>query len=651
MKTVIRALVIGVLFYLTPATYAKELPFELFAKHSQFRQLVISPTGEYLAASFLKDNGVPTVAVFDLSSMKLLSSLNFERKEQPGNITWLNDNRIGMVLLLQYGTLDFPVNLGDYFSMDVDGSKKANLWGFRNKGGTAINPTLSGMEILHLLPGDPKHILVAEHIASRKQQTYSKAYKLNVYTGKTQKVASSPIKGGSFLADRNANIRFVSGIDPDENNRLKIYYREHTSDAWTLSKSYDVRNGKFVPIAFTEDGQQVYAMGDLENSVLGLLKLDLKSGEFESIYRHDRVDPDDVIFSENHEVVGLRISPDYSYNKIISDHPMGKLLKSIQAAFPNQTTDITSMTKDQSKLIVRVSSDKNPGKYYLFDIKIGSMKFVASARPWIDEKAMASVSPFSLVARDGTNMYGYLTLPKGGTKDLPLVVYPHGGPHGVRDHWRFDSDAQLLANRGYAVLQLNFRGSGGYGREFMYAGYGKWGAEMQDDITDATRWAIQQGIADKDRICIYGASYGGYASLMAVTKEPDLYQCAVGYVGVYSLPMMFEKGDIPNKQTGINFLKEALGEDEDLLLKRSPAYNVDKIKAALFLVHGGKDPRVPIEQAELLKDALDKKGHPYEWMVKEKEAHGFYDVENRTELYERLVSFLDKHIGKKAHAQ
>jgi len=630
----------------TPSVFSKALSFELFAKHSQFKQLVISPTGEYLAASFLKDDGVPTVAIFDLSSMKLLSSLSFERKEQPGDITWLNDKRIGMVLLLQYGMLDFPVNLGDYFAMNVDGSKKANLWGFRNKGGSSINPTVSGMEILHLLPDDSKHILVAEHIATRKQQAYNKAYKLNVYTGKTRKVASSPIKGGMFLADQDANIRYVSGIDSEENNRLKIYYRERGGDDWTLSKSYDVKEGKFVPIAFAAGGEQVYALGDLENSVLGLLKLDLKSGDYETVYRHDRVDPDDVIFAGNNEVVGLKVSPDYSYNKLVGEHPMGKLLKGIQAAFPNQTTDITSMTKDQSRMIVKASSDKNPGKYYLFDLKKGSMKFVASARPWIDEKAMASVTPFSLVARDGKQMYGYLTLPKGQTKNLPLVVYPHGGPHGVRDRWGFDSDAQLLASRGYAVLQLNFRGSGGYGREFMYAGYGKWGAEMQDDITDATLWAIQQGIADEKRICIYGASYGGYASLMAVTKEPDLYQCAVGYVGVYSLPMMFEKGDIPNKQAGINFLKEAVGEDQDLLLERSPAYNVDKIKAALFLVHGARDPRVPIEQAELLREALDKKGHPYEWMVKDKEAHGFYDVENRAELYERLVGFLDKHIGK-----
>lgn len=227
-----------------------------------------------------------------------------------------------------------------------------------------------------------------------------------------------------------------------------------------------------------------------------------------------------------------------------------------------------------------------------------------------------------------------------------LVVYPHGGPHGPRDFWRFDQDAQMLASRGYAVLQLNFRGSGGYGREFMYSGYRKWGLEMQDDLTDATNWAIESGLADAKRICIYGASYGGYASLMGIVKEPDLYQCAIGYVGVYSLPMMFEEGDITDSQFGINYLNQALGTDQEDLKRRSLAYNVDKIKAAVFLVHGAKDERVPIEQAQFLMRQLDKRGYPYELMIKEKEGHGFYKEEHRLELYERMLTFLEKHIGK-----
>jgi dipeptidyl aminopeptidase/acylaminoacyl peptidase len=259
---------------------------------------------------------------------------------------------------------------------------------------------------------------------------------------------------------------------------------------------------------------------------------------------------------------------------------------------------------------------------------------------------MASAKPFKMVARDGVELHGYLTIPKGSDgKNLPLIVHPHGGPHGPRDFWTFTPDAQVLASRGYAVLQINFRGSGGYGREFLYSGYGEWGATMQDDVTDATLWAIEQGHADAKRICIYGASYGGYAALMGVVKEPDLYQCAIGFVGVYSLPMMFEKGDIPDSRFGQNYLKEALGEDINSLKSRSPAYNVDKIKADVMLVHGGKDERVPIEQAEFLMAQFDKIGKPYEWFVKKREGHGFYKPENRLELYQKQLAFFDKHIG------
>jgi acylaminoacyl-peptidase len=226
-----------------------------------------------------------------------------------------------------------------------------------------------------------------------------------------------------------------------------------------------------------------------------------------------------------------------------------------------------------------------------------------------------------------------------------MVVLPHGGPHGVRDYWAFSPDVQVLASRGYAVLQVNYRGSGGYGRDFLYAGYGKWGTLMQDDLTDATLWAIDAGIAHRDRVCIYGASYGGYAAMMGVVREPDLYQCAIAYVGVYDLELMFEKGDIPDRDTGVTFLKEAVGEDEQDLRSRSPVHNLHRLKAPVFIVHGGEDFRVDVEHAYRLRDRLDELGKPYEWMLKEKEAHGFYRPENRLELYERMLAFLGKYIG------
>jgi dipeptidyl aminopeptidase/acylaminoacyl peptidase len=222
---------------------------------------------------------------------------------------------------------------------------------------------------------------------------------------------------------------------------------------------------------------------------------------------------------------------------------------------------VTSSSTDGRKRVVFVDSDTNPGDFYLFDQASGSLSKLVSSMSWIKPAQMASMEPIELSARDGLKLRGYLTRPLGkeAAKQLPMVVLVHGGPYGVRDNWAFDPEVQLLASRGYAVLQVNFRGSDGYGHAFARAGFGEWGGKMQDDVTDATRWAITQGIADAKRICIYGASYGGYAALEGAVKEPDLYQCAIGNSGVYDLRLMHSRGDIHESEHGEAYLMDALG--------------------------------------------------------------------------------------------
>lgn len=623
------------------------LPLQVFTKFSQFQQLVISPTGKYLAAAVTKDDGTPLVTIIDVKNLQQLSAIEFKLGQLPSSLTWLNNERLGIRINKKIGALDQPVQTAEYYVMNADGTDKDALWGMvekqRGQQGPAKYRTY--MQILHLLPDDPETILVAVQGGSRSVSSYTEAYELNIYTGKTNKVATAPIRGASLLSDHNKNIRFALGEDEGDDNKLKSYYRDSNEDEWQLSGTYASDEGTITPIAFTADNKEVYALSNLAASTTGLVKLKPKSNDIELIYRNDKVDLGDIFLSQDMQLVSAQISPDRTYNKTLTEHNLALWLDKLQATFPNDTINITSATNDESKLIVYVSSARDPGAYYLFNTQSKEMQFVVNSAPLVNPDKMAQVKPFTLTSRDGIELSGYLTLPNSKQKNLPLVVYPHGGPHGPRDFWRFDPDAQMLASRGYAVLQLNFRGSGGYGRDFQYSGYRKWGLEMQDDLTDATHWAIESGVADAQRICIYGASYGGYATLMGVVKEPDLYKCAIGYVGVYSLPMMFEEGDIPSTQSGINYLQQALGTDPTDLENRSPAYNVDKIKAALFLVHGGKDERVPIEQAEFLIKQLDKRNYPYELLVKDKEGHGFYKEEHRLELYQKMLLFLDKHIG------
>ncbi|HET7560898.1 MAG TPA: alpha/beta fold hydrolase, partial [Rhodanobacteraceae bacterium] len=239
---------------------------------------------------------------------------------------------------------------------------------------------------------------------------------------------------------------------------------------------------------------------------------------------------------------------------------------------------------------------------------------------------------------------------KQGAKDLPMVVFVHGGPYGIRDWWTYHAYVQAMATRGYAVLQVNYRGSGGYGYDFEKAGWKQWGGTMQDDVTDATLWAIQQGIADKNRICIYGGSYGGYAALEGAVKEPDLYKCAIGYVGIYNLPKMVFRGDDQQTYDDQTYWKRTVGTDETVLAQHSPFYQLDRLKAKVMLIVGGKDTNVLPVQGQEMHMALLKRGIPHEWMYKPDEAHGFYDEKNIAELFQRVDAFLAANIGSGAVA-
>jgi dipeptidyl aminopeptidase/acylaminoacyl peptidase len=262
---------------------------------------------------------------------------------------------------------------------------------------------------------------------------------------------------------------------------------------------------------------------------------------------------------------------------------------------------------------------------------------------------MAAVEAIEFQARDGLKVRGYLTTPRdsGGKPkvNLPMIVSVHGGPHGIFDDYDYEYERQLFASRGYAVLQVNFRGSGGRGRDYLLAGYGKWGREMQDDVTDGVRWAINKGVADARRICIYGGSYGAFSALSGVAREPDMFKCAVGYAGVYDLTLLFKRGDIRMQGRGVSYLKDAVGEDERELEARSPVNHARDIRAKVLLIHGVDDVRAPVEHANRMRAALAEAGNPPEWLVEASERHGFGDAGNRATAYSTMLDFFARNLG------
>ncbi len=610
----------------------REIPVEDFFRHAQFDQVELSPTGEYLAIT-VPEGDRTLLAVLRTRDKGIVSKWDFGSQRHAVTVDWLNDERFLVRVAKRTGSLDFMVGEPDLFVSNADGTQRKDL-------------TFAGTyQVVDLLEKDPKHILVQRSIER------SNLFRMDVYTGRLSKVAVSPMEFGQFAVDHDGNVRYAVG-SPKDGKTLQTYRYNGPGD-WTLIHEDDALTGGMrVPIGFSADNQRIYMATSTATTPRGVVEFDPASGSERELFRHEFVDLGAPIWNaQGTELLGVSFMPDLPRKAYFDpDHAETRWLMNLDRAFPDHEVQITSRTRDGRLALARVSSDVDPGQAYLLDTETGQATFLLASREWIKPAEMAPMKPVEITARDGLVLRGYLTVPRDSDgKGLPLVLNVHGGPHGPRDTWGFNPEAQFLANRGYAVLQVNYRGSGGYGQAFQAAGYRKWGTTMQDDLTDSVQWAIQQGITAPGRVCIYGGSYGGYAALMSIVREPDLYACSIGYVGVYSLPLMHKDGDIPERESGRNYLKRVLPESEAEQRAQSAAYNVDRIKTPLMLVHGAKDMRVPISQYEFLMDQLEAAGKaPEDTVVEKKEGHGFYDVKNRVNLYTRMQAFLDRHIGKRA---
>ncbi|MDR3417752.1 MAG: S9 family peptidase [Nevskia sp.] len=405
---------------------------------------------------------------------------------------------------------------------------------------------------------------------------------------------------------------------------------------------------KIFPLSIPDDGGKVYLKSNENGSHYCLLEQNLKTGEKHTLSCDETGDLDHIMwsFDRREPIAAIYVNDRPSVRLIDTKNPDRAKFAAVQKAFTDEVVQVTSTTLDGGKGVLFAYSDHNPGDYYLFDTRSMHAGYLLSVLDNVKPEQMAEMRPVNFKARDGQVIHGYLTLPPGkDPKNLPLVVHPHGGPLNQADHWAWDAETQMLASRGYAVLQVNYRGSRGYGEDFYAAGIRGWGGVMIDDITDGTHWTVAQGIADPKRLCIYGGSYGGYASLMSAVREPDLYRCAIGEAGVYDLNLLRNTKAETSSRFSRSEFNTFIGDSEDELRKQSPLSHLDQLKAAVMIVHSVKDPVVPINQARALMSALDARHYPYESLIKPDEGHGFYMPENREELYTRLLAFLDKNIG------
>jgi len=636
-----------------PAASQPPRPISDFVKHPAYSGVKISPTGEYLAITV--DRGDQDVlTVMRTSDLSILKVNQLPDKKSVGSFYWVGPDRLMFNAVRKMGGYAQPLMTGEWYAVNADGTHPRPLIFYGARDATQRNKAV-GNEVYTLLDpldDDSQFALMLARYPRSSEGAGAELVRMDTFTGRRQSVVRAPKENCSIVLDAGKNpsfsVCFSSRGEQGEYDEISELFRREEGK-WVLVNA-SRSDGKHLSVVGTTSDGTVYVFQDDGKTPVALGTLDTSTGSFELLLQDNDADISDLIWATDEETLIAAVTEAGipKVHLIDESHPDADLYASLAAAFPGQMVDFASHTKDGEKVIISVYSDTNPGELYLYDRSTGQARFLMSNRQWLAPDEMASVKPFSFRARDGQLIHGYLTIPRGSSgKDLPLIVNPHGGPIGPRDNWRFNWETQLLASRGYAVLNVNYRGSGGYGRAFRDAGHMQWGQNIQNDIIDATRWAIQEGYADKDRICIYGGSFGGYSALMAPIREPGLFKCAFGYVGVYDIEMMFNKGDIPRTESGLRYLRRTHGTDPKIWAENSPARRAAEVRIPVFLAAGARDDRAPPEQTELMAKALTQAGNPPEGMIIQSgEMHGFYDEQNRVKLYTEMLAFFDRHIGK-----
>lgn len=624
--TLIIAMLLSLISCQQNETPPPQIELKDFFKNPEKTSYRISPDGSHYSYLAPFENRL-NVFVQKVGT-EAVTQITFEKDRDIAGYLWANDNRI-LYLKDEGGNEDFKL-----YGVNIDGSELKCLTCFEGV----------RTQILDDLEDFPEEIIIG--LNKRIPQVFD-PYRLNIVTGEMEMLAENPGNIVGWMTDHAGKLRIAIAMVGNEVNFL---YRKTEADEFKNIMTTSWKDN-FNPQFFTFDNEKIYASSNLGRDKEAIVVFDPETGEeIEELYKNDEVDVTGLRYSRKDKKLIAAVYTTDKRHYHFFDSNAEETYKKLQSWLPGYEVVITSSNKDENKHIVRTYSDKSKGAYFVFDQEADQIEKIAEVSPWIQEENMAAMKPISYTSRDGLTIHGYLTLPKGKkAKNLPVVVNPHGGPW-ARDYWGFNPEVQFLANRGYAVLQMNFRGSTGYGKEFWLKSVKEWGLSMQDDITDGVNWLIEQGIADENRVAIYGGSYGGYAVLSGLTGTPDLYACGIDYVGVSNM-FTFMNTIPPYWEPLKPMLYELVGHPEKdslLLAAASPVMHVDKIVAPLFIAQGANDPRVNKDESDQMVEALEKREVAVEYMVKDNEGHGFRNEENKFEFYQKMEEFLFEHMKETA---
>lgn len=609
----------------------RHIPLEDFFRNAQEAAYQLSPDGRFL--SFMAPYADCMNVFVKPTAGGEAIRLTDETERSIGGYAWADDDRLVYV-------------------KDHGGDENYALYGIRPDGSDRRAYTaFDGVKtvIIDDLEEVPGQMIVG---LNRRNPEVFDPYRLDLNTGTLTQLAENPGNWQGWTTDHQGRLRAVTAIEDGVNTTL--LYRPDDTEPFRPVLTTNFRESVSL-MEFTPDDRLVYAATNLHRDKVALVLMDpADCSELEQLYEHPRYDISSITYSRRRKkLLAVYVTGHKEPIRHYFDDEERQLRERIQAHFPGRRYGVADSNKAETLYIIYVGGDRTRGSYWLYDAITDKAEKIADIAPWLHEDELSEMHAVSYTTRDGLEIEAYLSLPVGLTpetaRNLPVVVNPHGGPW-ARDAWGYDSEAQFLCNRGYAVFQMNFRGSTGYGRRFLEAGYGQWGLKMQDDITDGVEWLIQQGIADASRIAIYGGSYGGYATLAGLAFTPDLYACGVDYVGVSNL-LTFMQTIPPYWQPMLQMMYEQVGHpehDRQRLEATSPALHADQIKAPLFVAQGANDPRVNKAESDQMVEALRRRGVDVEYMVKDDEGHGFMRQANRFDFYRAMERFLARHIGTDA---
>lgn len=651
MQNAVRVVLLFVALITQGQAVAADKPQDMVALLSQnptYTNVQISPDGRFISAVVNIDNK-SALAIIERKDFKMVNAVRFPGREEVGGYFWANNERLVIKLAESKPWKQEPSYYGELFAVNWDGSRSALIYGYRAgemQTGSNIKKreaTRGWADVVSVLPGNDKQILIASTPWSDGGDRLAELMLLDIYNGRMRKVGHSPAPYAYFIADQDGALKLAVGVDKNDNKQV-FRYNPKDKD-WSVVPQSSFGNS-FTAIGLDETGDSVYVLDNLRQDKAGLFKLRLADFSYQEIFTDKNVDISDFEHTKNdNRIFALKLDDGLPNYVLLSDKYIeAQVFKDLLATFPGNAVTITSKTDNEQFWVVAAYADSNAGSYYIFDKKNNSLRKLFDTMPALAKTQLATTQAVSFTSFDGTEIHGYFTAGIGNSANKPLIVNVHGGPHGIRDSWGFDREVQLLATAGYSVLQLNYRGSGGYGLKHELAGYLQWGDAIQQDIIAGTRWAISTEKAKAGNICIMGASFGGYSAVQSAALAPELYQCVVAVAGVYDLTIMKDEGDIPKMAFGVAFLEKVLGKDEAVLRQFSPVNHVSKLQAEVFIAHGKRDERAPLEHASRLKDAMDKAGKKYQWLQFNDETHGFYSPENRSVYYQQLLDFVGQHL-------